>query len=714
MATPNDLQIFGVWLPHPETPTWDGNNPTTPRTNQSPVANNNEVVTTVNNDSVIDILANDTDADGTIDATSVVITNDVDNGSTAINPTTGVVTYTPTTDYDGPDEFTYTVDDNEGATSNVATVSITVNTPAGVTEITREANRTSGTAPLSVVFVAGFNNSSVSERDFHDLVYLWDFDDTGAGTWANSGKSKETATGPVASHLFESAGTFTVALTIKNGSPPYATVDTDTFEITVTAADTTFSTTNTTVVNKVGDSDFTGKPTGATELNTDDAGDISGILASGKRVLFKRGSEWTQASEINFGNFTTCEIGAYGTGTSPDALGAFDNDPIINITGNDANLFDVERMHDMRITHIQCPGSTITKGIIWGHTDIQNLLMLRCKMTSHKSCLGWTSFREDADDEITGNSVIECSMTDPEVYGNYLGGDKLTYMGNRANDSKTTHVCRAWMAYLSVISHNRLSGASTENTNGRHALKMHGPIDSNVGTYAETGSGGLPFPTKFTVIANNTIGGSGPWSMSLGPQSAGAQYDERLSDIIVEKNIFLADYGTLVPSKLVQVSLMFEGRYFTVRNNVFVGTGGASSYTGVAIERRSTEPTPLGNHVYNNTIYNSDLITGSMTGVSVDSTAADTVIKNIFASFPDDSSETLIIDNSGTAVTSNNQMNNTNGFTDPDNVTPLSRDFSLTAGAPAIDAGTDVAVYDDFDDVVRSGTFEQGAYNFVP
>lgn len=74
----------------------------------------------------IDVVANVTDADA-IDATTVNIVSGVTNGSTSIDPVTGVVTYTPTAGSLTSDSFTFTVDDAVGSTSNVATVNITVN-----------------------------------------------------------------------------------------------------------------------------------------------------------------------------------------------------------------------------------------------------------------------------------------------------------------------------------------------------------------------------------------------------------------------------------------------------------------------------------------------------------------------------------------------------------------------------------------------------------
>ncbi len=92
-----------------------------------PVASDDAAVTDENVAVLIDVLANDTDADGTIDATTVVITNAANNGTLSVDAVTGEITYTPNAGFVGADQFTYTVDDNDGNTSNEATVTITVN-----------------------------------------------------------------------------------------------------------------------------------------------------------------------------------------------------------------------------------------------------------------------------------------------------------------------------------------------------------------------------------------------------------------------------------------------------------------------------------------------------------------------------------------------------------------------------------------------------------
>ncbi len=95
--------------------------------NDAPVAVNDSAL--VNEDTVggvlIDVKANDTDVDGTVNPTTVVATTPT-RGSVSVNATTGVVTYTPATNFFGTDTFTYTIKDNLGLVSNVATVTVTV------------------------------------------------------------------------------------------------------------------------------------------------------------------------------------------------------------------------------------------------------------------------------------------------------------------------------------------------------------------------------------------------------------------------------------------------------------------------------------------------------------------------------------------------------------------------------------------------------------
>lgn len=75
----------------------------------------------------ISVLSNDSDPDGSLDPGSVAIVNAPGHGTVRVSG--GVVTYEKGQDFEDTDEFSYTVADNEGATSNQAKVTITGNCP---------------------------------------------------------------------------------------------------------------------------------------------------------------------------------------------------------------------------------------------------------------------------------------------------------------------------------------------------------------------------------------------------------------------------------------------------------------------------------------------------------------------------------------------------------------------------------------------------------
>jgi len=94
--------------------------------NDGPTALDDLSETDENEPVKIDILTNDSDPDGSINPRSVNIIQDPTHGTVDVDPTTGVVTYSPSNRSCESDVFTYIVEDNEGATSNEATVTIDV------------------------------------------------------------------------------------------------------------------------------------------------------------------------------------------------------------------------------------------------------------------------------------------------------------------------------------------------------------------------------------------------------------------------------------------------------------------------------------------------------------------------------------------------------------------------------------------------------------
>src|SRR3990170_7114440 len=153
--------------------------------------------------------------------------------------------------------------------------------------------RTSGVAPLAVFFDAsGTTDPSVTSRPFHDLEYTWSFGDPSSGTWASGAQpgvsSKNSATGPVAAHVFETPGTYTVSLTAFDGTNTATTNKT----ITVQNPDTVFAGTNTVCVGATAlpTAGVNGCPAGAIATSTNNfTAAINTYQATNKRILFQRG-----------------------------------------------------------------------------------------------------------------------------------------------------------------------------------------------------------------------------------------------------------------------------------------------------------------------------------------------------------------------------------------------------------------------------------------
>ncbi|WP_416212597.1 Calx-beta domain-containing protein [Nostoc sp. ChiQUE01b] len=143
---------------------------------------------------LINILANDSDADSSINPTTLTIKTNPSNGAIALN-LDGTVTYTPNPTFVGTDTFTYTITDTDGLTSNTATVNITVNNIAPIiTVITGDTTTTEGT-------IANFTATAVDPGD--ELTYLWNF-----------GDGSQLLEGQNVTHAYADNGTYIATLTV--------------------------------------------------------------------------------------------------------------------------------------------------------------------------------------------------------------------------------------------------------------------------------------------------------------------------------------------------------------------------------------------------------------------------------------------------------------------------------------------------------------------
>ncbi|WP_235281965.1 Ig-like domain-containing protein [Thalassotalea sp. ND16A] len=94
--------------------------------NDAPIANNDAFSTAEDTAiSLVSLIANDSDADGSLDAASVTITKAASH-ALRVSIVDGKLNYTPAANYVGNDTLEYTVLDNDGLVSAAATITITV------------------------------------------------------------------------------------------------------------------------------------------------------------------------------------------------------------------------------------------------------------------------------------------------------------------------------------------------------------------------------------------------------------------------------------------------------------------------------------------------------------------------------------------------------------------------------------------------------------
>ena len=168
---------------------------------------------TVDQNASVGITLAGTDSDGTVQSYNIV--SSPSNGALSGSGANRV--YTPNTDFAGNDSFTFTVTDNDGASSSAAEVAITVNTTGGTDNVAPVASFEYMANDLSVSFDA--SASSDADNGPNPLIYSWDFGDG------------QSATGVTTSHTYAAAGNYQSTLTVSDGDLS----DVDNKTITVSA-----------------------------------------------------------------------------------------------------------------------------------------------------------------------------------------------------------------------------------------------------------------------------------------------------------------------------------------------------------------------------------------------------------------------------------------------------------------------------------------------
>jgi len=550
------------------------------------------------------------------------------------------------------------------------------------------ASRTSGVAPLLVAFDATESTGVNAARPFHDLHYRWDFGDADAGTWAESGHSKNGAVGAVAGHVFDEPGQYTVTLTVRDGQGKgqrtQITIDVEDPEIAFADSTYCFST----------GSDFSGCPANAQQITTDSFATIRGESREGRRLLLRRGDRWEATDNLGVGarfGTATSIVGAFGPCVSPDSRGICANAPVLNATTPDMFLMTVSG--DVRIMDVALTGLTTQSqqsGIdMWSG---RGTLLYRLRIRGFSVGVV-TSFPQETP------ALVDSDIGHAYTTQVFLAGEQLMVMGNHIHDTALSHVLRVWQAYKSVIGENLLAHASLESDLGRHAFKLHGPGEEELTQTLP--SGGTIHRTSLTIVAGNTFVASPPWPVSIGPQNTTS--DERISDIIVERNLWRAEgaRSPAAPPPFMGLRSSAMGD-LTFRNNIFDATGATDGYAALEVVRATTPALPVRNVVFaNNLIYRSDKVGNEIWFVTAGQDVEGLLVRNNFG-VALQYWRTLVVADSGIGtVADHNLWASQASFVSSEPIEPL--DFTPTASSEAINAGAATSVLDDYAGTLRAG-----------
>ena len=223
---------------------------------------------------------------------------------------------------------------------------------------------------------------------------------------------------------------------------------------------------------------MTGVQTCALPISTTVATDVAAYIAAGRRILFRRGDSWTSTGSIQLSNAGPLTIGAYGDCTTPDDRGICSNAPVLNLSGGvTEGFFNSFNHSDGRIMDLHFIDADNRRAVADGVTGLNRLLYLRLKSEGFETPFGVGHWDTDGHDQL---AYVDNDFSVSRNNILYVGSERLMVLGNRLRDPSLSHVLRVWHAYKGVIAHNELSGSSATSNTGRHALKLHGPHESEI------------------------------------------------------------------------------------------------------------------------------------------------------------------------------------------------------------------------------------------
>lgn len=560
--------------------------------------------------------------------------------------------------------------------------------------------RTAGVAPLTVFFDAtGTSDPSVTGRPFHELEYRWNFGDV-APTWTRGSRagvsSKNVATGPMAAHVYERPGTYLATLAVFDGR------NTTSRQVSITVADpnAVFAGAQT-VCFSTGVRGFSGCPASARHIRTTDfAGAINTYKGSAKRLLFRRGETFRSAATAIVNVDGPGIIGAFGALNDPlPVLQSTANGVTIQMSSN-----RTPGLHDWRVMDLNLLGNggNLSYGVSFGG-GINQVTLLRLSTQRQRigviadafvldwynrssATAGHKAWDQLALVDSTISSVNHGTGGTNVGYGTFMSGERFFYAGNWIDNAGTatggvSHCARFPYLAKAIISDNTLMHPGPS----EHLIKLHAPGWTTNGV----GHNGIGQGySRWVIISeNHLLGAYNNWLVAVGPQNA--QSDERVRDVITERNWFVAGPG-------MQVGEIFFASEVTSRNNIVDASAGSGSQTGTWVGKRGVEPPPSQIRIFNDTYYSAKP-GAQFAGITLESTVTYVTAKNNVAYAPRANNPLMFRNGCGACLTQSNNSTNAQAkvnlpFAVGTPVSPL----QFKAAGYTVGSGTLVPIWSDF------------------
>ncbi len=497
-------------------------------------------------------------------------------------------------------------------------------TGAGITlpAMTAVASRFTGVAPLSVFFDATATTGAVAQP-FHEMLYTWNFGDPGSGNWAYGSRagssSRNAATGAIAAHVYETPGTYTVSLSVTDGTN---TVTNNCIQIAVQDPNVVFAGANTRCYTQGAVSAGT-CPGGGTEIlnaSADPRTIIAADLFPGKRLLFARGQTWTTTTgQVSLNKDGPWTIGAYGAGAKPvfrrGAGSAILGVGLALAVLRDARVMDLQLEDD---------ATNNVSGVNSGQCFDQ-LTFLRIDVKNAAN--GFTGFNWNSNpvkmwDQL---SIVDSTVNTLQVGGGnsmFVAGTRMAILGNSLDNAVGgEHNFRSMYFDKLVVSNNTFARPAAAKQN----ITLRAP---------EFGSANGPLPagtySTYAVVSDNEAIGPGSTGVNQPVNtSIDGAFDARTRFVIFERNWLHSYTGTGGGFNAMRLNSDFS----TIRNNI-IDLSGIATTGDVCIDVRNSgviSPDPTTNWIYNNTCYSTTAYTGGVfpiTGVNLTATAINTTVKN--------------------------------------------------------------------------------------